>query len=89
VAAAYETLSDACRGAGPLDTRTAALVKLAVSVGAHLDRTVHIHARKALRAGVEPDALRQVAVLSLPTIGLARALDALAWIDESISEPRK
>lgn len=86
VAAAYDALSDTCRRAGPLDEQSVALAKLAVSVGGSIDRTVHIHAKKALRAGVSPDALRQVALIAMPTIGLARALDALRWIEESIEE---
>ena len=86
VAAGYDTLSDACRRAGPLDEQSVALAKLAVSVGGGIDRTVHVHAKKALRVGVSPDALRQVAVIAMPTIGLARALDALRWIEESIEE---
>ena len=86
VAFAYETLSESCRSAGPLDERAIAIAKLAVSVGAASDRTVHIHAKKALRAGVAPEALRQIALVSMPTIGLPRALDALRWIDESIDE---
>jgi alkylhydroperoxidase/carboxymuconolactone decarboxylase family protein YurZ len=86
VAAAYDELSTACRGAGPLDDQTVALCKLAISVGAAIDRTVHVHAKKALRAGVAPEALRQVALAAMPTIGLPRALDALRWIEESIEE---
>ena len=89
VAAAYDGLSEACRCAGPLDKQTIALAKLAVSVGGAIDRTVHIHARKALRAGVSPEALRQVALIAMPTIGLPRALDALRWIEESIEEALK
>lgn len=88
VAAAYDELSEVCRRAGPLDRQTVALAKLAVSVGGTIDRTVHIHAKKALRAGVLPDALAQVALIAIPTIGLARALDALRWIEESIEEAR-
>lgn len=87
-AAAYDTLSEACCHAGPLDERTVALAKLAISVGSHIDRSVHMHTKKALRAGVLPDALAQVALIAIPTIGLARALDALRWIDESIEEAR-
>jgi alkylhydroperoxidase/carboxymuconolactone decarboxylase family protein YurZ len=48
-----------------------------------------MHAKKALRAGVAPDALRQVALIAMPTIGLAGALDALRWIDDSIEEVRR
>jgi 4-carboxymuconolactone decarboxylase len=86
VAGAYDTLSEACRSAGPLDERSVALSKLAVSIGAHSGRTVHAHAKKALRAGVEPAALVQVALAALPTIGLPMAMDALDWIAESVEE---
>ena len=86
VVAAYDTLSEVCRRAGPLDSATVALVKLGVSVGSGAERTVHSHAKKALRAGVDPGALRQIALLALPTIGLPAALDALRWIEDSIHE---
>ena len=86
VAAAYDALSAACLSSGPLDPRTGALVKLAVSVGGHCERTVHAHAKKALRAGVDPAAVRQVAMVALPTIGLPAALDARRWIEESLRE---
>jgi len=86
VVAAYDTLSEVCRHAGPLDPAMVALVKLAVSVGCGAQRTVHAHAKKALRAGVDVEALRQIALVALPTVGLPAALDALRWIDESISE---
>ena len=51
LAVAYDALSDACREAGPLDAHAVALVKLALSVGGHCQRTVHAHAKKALSAG--------------------------------------
>ncbi len=86
VTAAYEQLAEAARGAGPLDEETVALLKVAVSVGRGAWRTVHAHAKKALRGGARPDALRHIALLALPTLGLPAALDALRWIDESISE---
>lgn len=86
VAAAYDDLSEVCRHAGPLDELSIALAKLAVSVGASRDRTVHVHAKKALRAGAAPDAVRQIGLIALPTIGLPRTLDALGWIEESIEE---
>lgn len=88
IVAAYDALSDACRRAGPLDESVVALVKLAISVGCHSQRTVHAHAKKALRGGADPAAVRQVALAALPTIGLPAALDALRWIDESIREQR-
>ena len=86
ITSAYDVLSDVCRHTGPLDESAIALVKLAVSVGCGASRTVHAHAKKALRGGADPEALRQVALAALPTIGLPAALDALRWIDESIAE---
>lgn len=86
VVGAYDSLREACNAAGPLEASTIALVKLGVSIGAGANRTVHMHAKKALRAGAAPDALRQVALIALPTIGLPAALDALRWVDESIDE---
>jgi AhpD family alkylhydroperoxidase len=86
VVAAYEALRGACNDAGPLDGTIVALVKLAVSVGGGFERTVHMHAKKALRAGADPEALRQIVLIALPTIGLPAALDALRWVDESIRE---
>jgi 4-carboxymuconolactone decarboxylase len=86
VASAYEALRDACAASGPLDGRTIGLVKLAVSIGRGTSRSVHRHAKKALRAGASPDDLRHTALLALPTIGLPATLDALKWIEESTVE---
>lgn len=86
--AAYDVLSDVCRHAGPLDERTVALVKLAISVGHGIERTVHSHTKKAIRAGFPPAALRQVVLTALPTVGLPAALDALRWVQTSIDETR-
>lgn len=86
VAAAYESLGDAVHKAGPLDERTRALIKLAISTGARLEGAVHSHTRKALEAGCSPEELHQVALLSLPTIGLPSMMAALSWIDDIIEE---
>jgi alkylhydroperoxidase/carboxymuconolactone decarboxylase family protein YurZ len=86
VVEAYEGLSAATREAGPLGATSVALFKVAVSIGLGASRTTHAHARKALELEVEPDVLRHIPILALPTIGLPAALDAMRWIDESIAE---
>lgn len=86
VATAYAALREACQQAGPLDARTAALVRLAVSVGAGATRTLHAHTRKALAHNIPPDELRHVALVALPTIGLPATLEALKRIEQSIEE---
>lgn len=85
VAKAYEQLGNAVHAAGPLDEKTRALIKLAISTGARLEGAVHSHARKALKASCTAEEMRQVALLSLPTIGLPSMMAALSWIDDILS----
>lgn len=85
VAKAYEQLGNAVHAAGLLDEKTRALIKLAISTGARLEGAVHSHARKALKAGCTAEEMRQVALLSLPTIGLPSMMASLSWIDDILS----
>lgn len=89
VAKAYEELGDAVHAAGPLDEKTRALIKLAISTGAKLEGAVHSHARKAMKAGCTAEEMRQVALLSLPTIGLPSMMAALSWIDDILENKKK
>jgi AhpD family alkylhydroperoxidase len=86
VAKAYESLGEAVHKAGPLDEKTRALIKLAISTGARLEGAVHSHTRKAIEAGCKPEELKQVVLLSLPTIGLPSMMAALSWVDDIIEE---
>ncbi|GMU95582.1 carboxymuconolactone decarboxylase family protein [Ignavibacterium album] len=88
VAKAYEQLGDAVHQAGPLDEKTRALIKLAISTSARLEGSVHSHTRKALKAGCTAEEMRQVALLSLPTIGLPSMMAALSWIDDIIENKK-
>jgi 4-carboxymuconolactone decarboxylase len=89
VAKAYETLGNAVHTAGPLDEKTRALVKLAISSGARLEGAVHSHARKALKAGCTAEEIRQVTLLSLPTIGLPSMMAALSWVDDILEDKKQ
>lgn len=86
LARVYERLALLAARAGPLEPQQSALLKVALSVGRGSWRGTHAHARKALEAGVSPEALRHLACLALPVLGLAAALDALRWIEEIIDE---
>ncbi|WP_299234535.1 carboxymuconolactone decarboxylase family protein [uncultured Halomonas sp.] len=79
---AYAELGKACAESGPLDARTRRLVKLALAVGARSEGAVHSHARRALEEGETSEALKQVAMLSIPTLGLPRGVAALTWIED-------
>lgn len=79
---AFQSLGEACAEAGPLDHRTRRLVKLALAVGAGSEGAVHSHMRRGLAEGIEPEALKQVAMLAVPTLGLPAGVAALTWIED-------
>ena len=79
---AFQSLGAACAEAGPLDARTRRLVKLALAVGAGSEGAVHSHMRRGLAEGIEPEALKQVAMLAVPTLGLPAGVAALTWIED-------
>ena len=83
---AYEDLGDACRRSGPLDEKTAALVKLAIAVGTRHEGAVHSHTRRSLEAGASLAECRHVAMLSLTTIGFPSMMAALSWIEDVAGE---
>jgi alkylhydroperoxidase/carboxymuconolactone decarboxylase family protein YurZ len=84
IAQAYDAMGQAVRDAGPLTDREIALAKLALSIGAKLEGATHAHCRRALALGIEPNALRQVAVLSSPTVGFPSMMAAYKWVDEIV-----
>lgn len=85
VAAALDGLGEAVDGAGPLDERTARLVKLGLAVGGLAEGSVKSNARKALAAGASPEEVRQVAMLAVTTCGFPTAIAGLGWIDEVVA----
>ena len=84
---AYSDLGDAVHKAGPLDEKTRALVKVAISGGAMLEGAFHSHIRKAVKAGATKEELQHIAFLALPTIGFPSTMALLSWIDD-IYEPK-
>ena len=85
---AYAALGKACSEAGPIDGRTARLVKLALAVGALSEGAVHSHTRRALEEGLSSEELKQVALLAIPTLGFPQGVKALTWI-EDLTEQRR
>src|SRR2546426_3730981 len=73
---AYEDLGEVCRKAGPLDGRTAALVKLAIAVGTRHEGAVHSHTRRSLEAGAADHKRRHLAPLAPANIGLPARIAA-------------
>ena len=84
---AYEGLGEACATAGPLDAQTIRLIKLALAIGSASEGATHSHVRRALDEGHSKEALKQVAMLAIPTLGFPRASAALTWI-EDVTDPK-
>ena len=82
VAEAYSALGDATHKAGPLDEKTRALIKIAISGGSKTQGAFHAHVRKARQLGVSYDEIRHVALLSTPTIGFPNMMALMSWIED-------
>lgn len=76
---AWERVSTAAQE-GPLDARTARLVKLAIAVGAMREGAVHSSVRKAAAAGVSIEEMDHVIALAATTIGFPSAVAAFTWV---------
>lgn len=86
--AAYEQLGESVAKAGPLDGHTRHLVKLALAVASESEGAVHSHTRRALADGVKKEELLHVALLAIPSIGLAKAVAAMSWIEDILDKPK-
>lgn len=89
VAEHYSKLGDACRAAGPLDHKSAELVKLALSIAVGSEGGAHSHTRRALTAGASRAELEHVALLSITTLGFPRAMTGLAWMRDVLDPAPK
>jgi 4-carboxymuconolactone decarboxylase len=80
----HQDLAKACYEGGPLDQRTARLVKLGIALGAQAEGAVRSYARRALREGREE--VRRVGLLALTTIGFPHTIAGLRWIEEVVRD---
>ncbi len=86
VAKAYEELGSAVHKSGPLNEKTRALVKLAISTGAGMEGAVHSHTRKAIEAGCSKAEIKQTVMLALPTIGFPATMAVMSWVEDIIEK---
>jgi 4-carboxymuconolactone decarboxylase len=86
VLASYQELAKACRNAGPIDEKTQELIMLGIAVGANSRGGVMSHTRKALDAGISPEEILQVVVLSLTPTGFPNMIAALGWVKEVLEK---
>jgi 4-carboxymuconolactone decarboxylase len=76
----YEALADAVRAGGPLEGKTLALVKLALSLGSGLEGGTHSAVRKGLEAGCTREELLHVALLATTTMGFPAMMRGRNWV---------
>ena len=81
---AYQELGAATVEAGPLDPKTAQLVKFGIAVGMLQEGAVHAHTRKALEKGWTADELRHAVILATTTLGFARMMAAKSWVEDEL-----
>ena len=82
IARAYESLAEATQSAGPLDSKTRCLVKLAIATGAWREGAVHSHARRAPATGSSPDEIRHVVLLATTTLGFPSMMAVMTWVED-------
>jgi len=85
----YNELSAACKSAGPLDARTAELIKIGVSIGGRLRGATRSHTRRALKAGASQEEIRHAVLMATTTIGFSGMMTGLAWVEEVFQEERE
>jgi 4-carboxymuconolactone decarboxylase len=86
VLSSYQALAMACRTAGPIDEKTQELIMLGIAVGANSRGGVMSHTRKALDAGVSPEEIHHVVILSLTPAGFPNMIAALGWVKEVLDK---
>ncbi|MFH1646828.1 MAG: carboxymuconolactone decarboxylase family protein [Chloroflexota bacterium] len=79
---AYGELAGRCLKAGPLDEKTAELVKLGIAVGLNSEGAVRSHARRALAGGASKDEVRHAVLLAMTTAGFPAMIAAMGWLNE-------
>ncbi len=78
---AWERIGEA-GAAGPLDEKTARLIKLAVAAGAMREGAVHSSVRKAMAAGATRAEIEQVVALAAGVLGLPATVAIHTWVRE-------
>ncbi len=82
LAEAHEAMSKAAEGAGPLDGKMCALVRVGICVGAGLESALRSHVRRAMQQGASEAEIEQAIVLGMSTVGFPRTVAAWSWARE-------
>ena len=77
-----ENLCEVIRRQGPLDEKTSQLIQLAAAAAIRSVGSVHSHARRALKAGAQPEEIYHAVILLTSTIGFPSTSAALSWVHD-------
>jgi len=82
LAGAHDAMTEAALASGPLDERTASLIRIGISLGAGLESAVKSHVRRASEAGATPAEIEQAILLAMTTVGFPRTVAAWSWAQQ-------
>ncbi|MEM5786114.1 MAG: carboxymuconolactone decarboxylase family protein [Syntrophobacteraceae bacterium] len=83
---ALEKFGETLRQQGPLDEKTSQLIQLAAAAAIRSEGAVHSHARRALKAGAQPEELFHAVILLTSTIGFPNTSAALSWVNDVVGD---
>ncbi len=76
---AHQNLGKELQNAGPLDVKTAQLIKLAGAAANRSEGSVHSHIKRAIAEGASADEIYHCLILLASTIGFPSTAAALSW----------
>lgn len=82
---AHKRLSQACQEAGPLDRKTALLIKIGIAAAASKRTPLATHIRSALEEGVSRDEVEHAIILTATTQGLSTMMQAMKELNSVLS----
>jgi len=86
VLTAHQDLGKALYEAGPLDKKTAQLIKLAAAAATGSEGGVHSHIKRALGAGASKDEIYHTLILLSSSVGFSNAAAAVSWARDILDD---
>ena len=83
----HKALSEACLEAGPLDRKTALLVKVGIAAASRKRTPLATHIRRALEGGASPEEVEHAIILTATTQGLSTMMQAMHEWENVRSSP--
>jgi 4-carboxymuconolactone decarboxylase len=84
IADAHQAIGRAGDEAGPLDRKTAELIKLGMCLASGLESATKSHARRAVQHGATREEVEQAIVMGVNSCGLPRVIMAWQWAMEQL-----